>query len=259
MLTAHHAIQRVPFAGSNLSVAPPLSKADSAWETVQRGAWQLGVDLFCAATGVKSVGIVVLQHGVSGIRVVAELGQSMNARAVWLHDMSDVDPRGSSSWNTRGWKRIVAPAPRDGDDPGPAELCLWGCKLLDVAGHRAYMGLLCDRPLTDMDLHRVATHSGQFGRALETDLCAPGSEPAMAEPFELARQAKLRFGLTDAEHMVLRELLSGTPAKRIATCRDVAVSTVRSQIKSIYGKLDVHRLSQIYARLQQPVAASRVN
>ncbi len=259
MLTAHQAIQQVHFAGSTQSVAPLLFKADSAWETVQRGAWQLGVDLFCAATGVKSVGIVVLQHGVSGIRVVAELGQSMNARAVWLHDMSDADSCGSSSWNTRGWKRIVAPAQRDGDEPGPAELCLWGCKLIDVLGHRAYMGLLSDGPLTDLDLRRVAIHSSQFGRALETDLCALGSDVAMADPFELANQAKRRFALTEAEHMVLRELLSGIPAKRIASRRDVAVSTVRSQIKSIYGKLDVHRSSQIYARLQQQATGSRVN
>lgn len=47
------------------------------------------------------------------------------------------------------------------------------------------------------------------------------------------------FDLTKAEHAVLLKLLSGSVADSIAECHGVSLDTVRTQIRSIYAKLDV--------------------
>jgi DNA-binding CsgD family transcriptional regulator len=47
------------------------------------------------------------------------------------------------------------------------------------------------------------------------------------------------FELTKAEHSVLLKLLNGSVADSIAECHGVSLDTVRTQIRSIYAKLDV--------------------
>lgn len=56
-----------------------------------------------------------------------------------------------------------------------------------------------------------------------------------------ARYADLdtAFRLTRSEHEVLTELLDGQDADRIALNRGVSLETVRSQVRQIYGKLQV--------------------
>lgn len=246
--TPHYA----PVARSTGAVKPPEKGSLAPGERFQRGIWQLGVELFCAATGVKSGGVVVLHNGAAGTRVVAELGHAMHGRVAWLHDTSAPRSGRPSGVAACAWQRIDVVPQALGTTPHPAQIWLWGSKLIDVGGYCAYMGLENDGPLTELALRQVVTLGRQFASALEMDLCLPTEEPESPAPIELALVAASRFGLTEAEGLVLKEMLSGTPAKRIASRRNVSVSTVRSQIKSIYGKLDIHRASQIYSRLHQP-------
>jgi DNA-binding CsgD family transcriptional regulator len=257
MLNVHPTPDHAHVARSTATVASPLKRTLAPGERFQRGIWQLGVELFCAATGAKSGGVVVLYNGAAGARVVAELGRAMHGRIAWLHDTSAPHAGRPSGGAVCDWQRIVVVPQELGDEPHPAQYCLWGCKLIDVGGYCAYMGLECDGPLTDQALRQVVTLGKQFARALKMDLCLPTPEPESPGPIALAHLAASRFALTEAESLVLSEMMSGTPAKRIASRRNVSVSTVRSQIKSIYGKLDIHRASQIYSRLHQPAAAMR--
>lgn len=53
------------------------------------------------------------------------------------------------------------------------------------------------------------------------------------------------YGLTDAEQAVLRQLLAGTRVAALARERQVAVSTVRTQVAALRGKFGVRRLDDI--------------
>lgn len=129
---------------------------------------------------------------------------------------------------------------------------IWGYKLFAVASHRAYMGLQGHAPLTDDQLLRLEELSAHFARVLQDVACGTTNVSEQVPALSLlVTQAAPRFGLTVAEQAVLRELAAGMPAKRIALRKDVSVNTVRSQIKSIYAKLDIHRVSQVYTRLQE--------
>jgi DNA-binding CsgD family transcriptional regulator len=59
------------------------------------------------------------------------------------------------------------------------------------------------------------------------------------------------YGLTLAEADVAQRLADGQPTELIAEQRSASLGTVRSQIRSIYGKLNVHRANELVARLNQ--------
>ncbi|MES1199765.1 MAG: helix-turn-helix transcriptional regulator [Pseudomonadota bacterium] len=60
----------------------------------------------------------------------------------------------------------------------------------------------------------------------------------------------LELGLTEAEAEVARALVTGASTREIAERRGVQFDTVRTQIKSIYGKLGVRRQSELFNRLK---------
>ncbi len=68
---------------------------------------------------------------------------------------------------------------------------------------------------------------------------------AKATPSELRRAACRKAGLTQRELDVLELLLRGAPIKDIAGRSRVSVNTVRSQVQSIYRKLDVHSREEL--------------
>jgi DNA-binding CsgD family transcriptional regulator len=59
------------------------------------------------------------------------------------------------------------------------------------------------------------------------------------------------FGLTAAEQRLVRRLLQGAPLSAVAQGLDVSIETVRSQLKSVHGKIGVHRQSDLVRFLSQ--------
>lgn len=76
-----------------------------------------------------------------------------------------------------------------------------------------------------------------------------GVRPISAEPLALGPIKIVR--LTDRETAVLQELSNGLTAEKTAQRLGVAVSTVRTQIRSIYRKLGVSRRDEALARAQE--------
>ena len=64
-----------------------------------------------------------------------------------------------------------------------------------------------------------------------------------------AAELRQRFGLTEAEAEVARLLAQGVTLDGIAKTRGVSIGTVRLQLKSIFGKTDVHKQGQLVALL----------
>ena len=63
------------------------------------------------------------------------------------------------------------------------------------------------------------------------------------------RELRQRFGLTEAEAEVALLLAQGVTLDGIAKTRGVSIGTVRLQLKSIFGKTDVHKQGQLVALL----------
>lgn len=57
------------------------------------------------------------------------------------------------------------------------------------------------------------------------------------------------FGLTDAENRVIRMLLNGIGAERIAAEQKLSINTVRTHITHAYEKLGISSREQLWARL----------
>ena len=71
------------------------------------------------------------------------------------------------------------------------------------------------------------------------DVVAPPGTDALAEP------------LSDREVEVLRLIAAGLPNREIAHELVIAISTVKSHINNIYGKLGVERRTQAVARSRE--------
>ncbi|QKT03978.1 helix-turn-helix transcriptional regulator [Ectothiorhodospiraceae bacterium 2226] len=72
-----------------------------------------------------------------------------------------------------------------------------------------------------------------------------------ADPARMRMLLRAAFGLTDAETDVALRLVEGQPPEAIAAGRGASLGTVRTQIRAIYAKLDVHHLSELVARINQ--------
>ncbi|MDP2480543.1 MAG: response regulator transcription factor [Candidatus Palauibacterales bacterium] len=57
-----------------------------------------------------------------------------------------------------------------------------------------------------------------------------------------------RLGLTDREQEVLRCLVEGMQYKTVADHLDISLDTVRSHVRSVYGKLQVHSVAEAVSR-----------
>jgi DNA-binding CsgD family transcriptional regulator len=83
---------------------------------------------------------------------------------------------------------------------------------------------------------------GAFGRTplAMLSIYEPGLEKAL-DPFLISTT----FDLTPAEARVASLLVSGLPVKRIARELKVGLSTVRTQLKSVFEKTGTHRQSEL--------------
>jgi len=104
-------------------------------------------------------------------------------------------------------------------------------------------------PCSDGDGHLLLQASnvreGEAERAVSLTIRRTGSR------FE-ARYADLRaaFGLTNAEHQIVNQLVRGRTAEDIACETGSSIGTVRTHIRSIYAKLDVSSREMFFYRLR---------
>lgn len=68
---------------------------------------------------------------------------------------------------------------------------------------------------------------------------------------ERARTLRKKYGLTRAEADVAMALADGDALEGIAARRAVAIATVRSQVQSVYTKMDVHRQAELAAAVRR--------
>ena len=57
-----------------------------------------------------------------------------------------------------------------------------------------------------------------------------------------------KLDLTDREHSVLRELVKGHSYKQVAVKLNISIDTVRTHIRAVYRKLQVHSVAEAVAR-----------
>lgn len=57
-----------------------------------------------------------------------------------------------------------------------------------------------------------------------------------------------KLDLTDREHSVLQELVKGHSYKQVATKLNISIDTVRTHIRAVYRKLQVHSVAEAVAR-----------
>lgn len=62
------------------------------------------------------------------------------------------------------------------------------------------------------------------------------------------RNRAARLGLTEREQEVLRCLVKGMQYKTVASQLDISIDTVRSHIRSVYAKLQVHSVAEAVSR-----------
>jgi len=89
----------------------------------------------------------------------------------------------------------------------------------------------------------------RLGDAPANGVPANAGRDAEGKPKEgsSARGAE-RVGLTDREREVLGCLVEGLPYKQVAERLGISHNTVRSHVRSLYGKLQVHNVAQAVSR-----------
>lgn len=133
---------------------------------------------------------------------------------------------------------------------------------LAAAIRRAAIGLLQpgEPPMTTLLVHRDA------GSFLVLDVISLPRRPysfdfeprvlvvarsSQPDPRRSRLLLQAAYGLTPAEAEVALQMASGHPPEAIAAARNVSVGTVRSQIRTIYSKLNVRRQIELVARLRE--------
>ncbi len=154
----------------------------------------------------------------------SEAGRTLSNQSVTLSELVHREPLASHFANTLA-------AVRGGG------LKMVGCAESTVAIPGAVVTIKAIR-LSDI-------HAG-FGRAQylvalrENRIAAVASESVL----------RLRYGLTQAEAALARAIAQGMPLREAAEMRPIAYETARAQLKSIFGKLGVHRQSELIALLR---------
>jgi DNA-binding NarL/FixJ family response regulator len=69
-----------------------------------------------------------------------------------------------------------------------------------------------------------------------------------ATPLRRGLDESARFELTERELAVLQGLVQGFPYKRVADALGISLDTVRSHVRHVYAKLQVHSVAQAVSR-----------
>jgi LuxR family transcriptional regulator, maltose regulon positive regulatory protein len=120
-----------------------------------------------------------------------------------------------------------------------------------LAQPEAYVGLFADEgpPMAEL-LRRLSAQTSVAGY-VATLLSALGYEQIPRIPSSVAGQGGLEEPLTERELDVLRLLAAGQSNPDIARTLHVEVNTVKTHLKSLYGKLDVHGRVQAARRARE--------
>jgi DNA-binding NarL/FixJ family response regulator len=117
--------------------------------------------------------------------------------------------------------------------------------LLEAGAAGYLVKTVADREL--VDAVRTVARGELYVRPAAARILAKGLKKKDEHADDRARYEKL----TDRERDVLRLLLAGRSGPEIADVLVVAPSTVRTHLKSIYGKLDAHSRDQAIARARE--------
>lgn len=97
-----------------------------------------------------------------------------------------------------------------------------------------------------LDVLPIPRRNFAFGFDPRVLVVVRGSQP---DPDRMQLLLRAAYGLTAAEADVTLRLVEGLTPDAIASARTSSLGTVRAQIRSIYDKLEVHRFSELVARL----------
>jgi DNA-binding CsgD family transcriptional regulator len=251
----------------------PVSEPAPDWFVPK--IWQLCLDWMARDLGATGAGLLFLglppqalshngggkagarANGPENTKVWATVGDATLPRQLWLHDHGS-----RPAWATcmrriavGQWLACETLHGLIGDAIQPEDSCapVVGAKLAHGASMVVYAGFQ-SRPGQAAALAKRALLGGAALAAAAQSLVRvrdQGQETQWARESRHTQIAHLvkMHSLTEAESHILHQLVSGTPCRDIARKRTVMLSTVKSQIKSIYSKLGVHRAGQIYGLL----------
>lgn len=190
-------------------------------------------------------------------RVWATVGDAALPRLLWLHDHGS-----RPAWPTcmrripvGQWLAcetvhgLIGDAVRPADSPSQVV----GAKLAQSASTLVYVGFQAQPSQASALLLRARN----AGAALVTAAQALASVRDRGYEAHWVRESRRiqvtqlasNHCLTAAESNILHHLIAGNTCHDIARKRAVTINTVKSQVKSIHGKLGVHRAGQIYGLL----------
>lgn len=86
------------------------------------------------------------------------------------------------------------------------------------------------------------------GSALAPDVARTVLDLVRAHAPALPRAEPTRLDLTDREHDVLRALVQGLPYRGVAEQLGVSLDTVRTHVRGVYRKLQVHNVAEAVGR-----------
>lgn len=244
-----HEIETMPTSmGFFLPVTEPTELVSPQMGSrLPKDVWQLGLQLFAAAMDTTEVGLLVVAAKCnSREQSLTGFGCTELARRVQvLDETSSGTAGGEGGLPLLKWVNIVTPKPQF--------ICariVLGCKVMHSAQFTVYLGFSRTHAFTLLEMNKLQACSSKIAYALRGTVNTTQSQCVGIRGQSGIQTAAAQFGLTKAESTVLAALASGAPIKRIATSREVSVSTIKSQVKSIYGKLGIHRGAELHPMLQ---------
>ena len=263
-----------PSKGRRVEPASNARASESAPAWFVPKIWQLCLDWMARDLGAAGAGLLFLglppqapshsggkagarASGPENAKVWATVGDAALPRQLWLHDHGS-----RPAWATcmrriavGQWLACETLHSLIGDAVQPADSSapVVGAKLAQSASTVVYVGFQSAPGQTAA----LAERAPMAGMALATAAQAlvrvrdQGYEAQWVRDSWRTQVTQLAKDhcLTDAESHILHELVTGTACHDIARLRTVTLSTVKSQVKSIYSKLGVHRAGQIHSLL----------
>ena len=124
-------------------------------------------------------------------------------------------------------------------------------RALVLAQPEGYVRLFADEGLPMTALLRGLSAQDSVARYVAALLAALGDEPSSRIASSVAGRGGLEEPLTEREQDVLRLLAMGRSTPEIARALYVEVNTVRTHVKHLYAKLDVHSRDQAVWRARE--------